>query len=338
MINAGCWMLDSRYSSKPSKSSKSLKSSHDLNGFNDFNDFNDLHPTGLIFDIDTFAVHDGPGIRMAVYLKGCSLTCQWCHSPESRRLMPELIFMRDRCALCGTCSVVCEQSVHRVQGSEHTIYRVKCITCGRCVQHCPYNALAVKGYRVSAAAVIDKASHLKPFFDHSGGGVTLTGGEVTAQADFAAAVLAGCQPLGIHTAIETSGACDWTQLEQLLAHTDLVLYDLKLIDEEEHRRWAGASNQQILRNAAQLAEHSVQMRVPLIPGITDTEDNLRGIFTFMRSVGLSSVALLPYNPSAPAKYEWLGLTYRIQGVPQSRDRLASSVKMARQEGLEAVIG
>ena len=161
---------------------------------------------------------------------------------------------------------------------------------------------------------------------------------MTAQAEFAAAVLEICRSLGIHTAIETCGACGWSQLERLLAHTDLVLYDLKLIDEGEHRRWTGASNRQILRNAAQLAEHNVQVRIPLIPGITDTIDNLRGIFDFMRNVGLSSVALLPYNPSAPAKSEWLNLTYEIQGEPQSSDRLADFVSMASGAGLEAVVG
>jgi pyruvate formate lyase activating enzyme len=289
---------------------------------------------GLIFDIDTFAVHDGPGIRMAVYLKGCPLECAWCHSPESQGRLRETILVRDRCVVCGACVVACPEAVHRVDGGKHALERARCRACGACVEACPNGALQIKGYGISAREVVTRATRMKPFFEPSGGGITLTGGEVSGQPEFAAAVLAGCRAEGIHTAIETCGACSWPRLKALADLCDLVLYDLKLIDEEQHRRWTGASNRTILENAGHLAAYHVQIRVPLIPGITDTHENLTGIYAFMRQAGLKRVALLPYNPSAGAKYEWLDRRYELEGTVQDPDYLEHLADLGQAQGLE----
>jgi pyruvate formate lyase activating enzyme len=201
------------------------------------------------------------------------------------------------------------------------------------------------GRTVRAEEIVQRAVRMKPFFRHSGGGVTLTGGEVTLQPAFAAAVLAGCRAEGIHTAIETCGACHWDRLAALLTHTDLVLYDLKLIDDAEHRRWTGFPNAPILANARRLAAQAaaggrpeIELRVPLIPAVTDTPANLAGIFAFAREAGIARIALMPYNPAAPAKYEWLARDYPLRAAPHDDSQLAAFLAQARAAGLDARIG
>lgn len=293
---------------------------------------------GLVFDVDTFAVHDGPGIRLAVYLKGCPLGCAWCHSPESRRAAPEILFLPERCVHCGNCAAVCPAGVHEVDGKTHQLDRAACEACGACAEVCPCGALVLKGAWIDAGAIVARAARLRPFFEHSGGGVTLTGGEVTAQPEFAAAVLAGCRALGIHTAIETTGACSWTTLQPLLDQTDLVLYDLKLIDDEAHRRWVGASNRIILDNARRLDGREVRIRLPLIPGITDTDENVDAVLALMAECGLRQLELLPYNPSAAAKYEWLGRPYPLGEATAEPGRTESLRERAMAQGICVAVG
>jgi pyruvate formate lyase activating enzyme len=294
-------------------------------------------PTGILFDLDTFAVHDGPGIRMAVYLKGCPLRCAWCHSPESQSPKQELLFMGDRCGRCGSCVAACPNGVHALKSESHEIDRSSCGMCGACIPACPNDALKASGYVASADSVVERAIRMKPFFRHSGGGVTVTGGEATMQADFTEAVLQGCRNAGIHAAMETCGLRSGAVMDRLAALADLILFDLKLIDPEEHRRWTGASNATILENATRMAGRNVQVRIPLIPGITDTEENLRGIFAFMRSVGLKAVDLLRFNASTGAKYEWLGRQCEVSREVQTPDQLNRFAEMAGEMGLSAAV-
>jgi glycyl-radical enzyme activating protein len=290
---------------------------------------------GTIFDLDTFAVHDGPGIRMAVYFKGCPLHCRWCHSPESQSPDPQLVWARGRCTQCGRCVALCAQGVHTLSDGRHAVDFARCRVCGACVGACPPRALQIKGRRVTAGEIIARAQRMAPFFRNSGGGVTLTGGEATAQADFALAILQGCQNAGIHTALETSGACSWETLEPLVERCDLVLYDLKLADEEQHRRWTGVGNARILANARRLVGRAVRVRVALIPGITDTDHNLRGLLRFVADAGLRDLEFLPLNPATAAKYEWLGRACDLPPT-DAPPRLDHARDLAASFGLQVI--
>ncbi len=254
--------------------------------------------TGVIFDIDHFSTHDGPGIRAVVYLKGCPLRCVWCHSPESQSFAPEPLRVVDRCRHCAQCA-----------GAK-----------------CPSGAWSLCGRAVQAPEVLGELLPDKVFFDSSGGGVTLSGGEPLAQPAFALALLAGLRQAGIHTVVESSGMGSWADLAALSQYTDLFYYDIKAVTQEKHRRFTGSDNDLILGNLARLARlrggEGIVLRAPLIPGYNDGDEDLEALYALALARGVQTVHLLPYNISAAAKYEWLDRPYAPGILPrQSAERL-----------------
>lgn len=263
---------------------------------------------GLVLDLVRLSVHDGPGIRTTVFLKGCPLQCRWCHNPESVVPSSEIGFRAGQCVACGGCAKVCPQGVHRFEKGQHLLERSRCIACGACVEACLPGALRLFGQMLSAEQVAASVLADRTFYAQSGGGCTLSGGEPLWQAAFCAEVLQLLGEAGLHRAVDTSGAAPWEAFGEVLPHTDLFLYDLKHTDDALHREWIGSSNTEILNNLRHLSERGlpIEVRIPLIPGFNADEASLHDIGEFLRELpNLVGVRLLPYH-LARSKYEALG--------------------------------
>jgi pyruvate formate lyase activating enzyme len=273
--------------------------------------------TGRVFNIQRFSIHDGPGIRTTVFLKGCTLRCLWCHNPESIALAPELAFFPSKCIRCGHCFEACEAGALRLEGEERRYDKTLCRVCGRCAEVCYAEAIVMEGRDVTAEEVVAEVLKDKAFYDNSGGGATLSGGEPLLQAEFAAEVLARCHASGVHTALDTAASVPWAAFERALPHTDLILLDLKLMDSARHREATGVGNELVLDNACRLAaaERPLIIRVPIIPGHTDDAANVAAIADFVRGFPrLEYLELLPYHRFAEGKYRRLGREYGLEGT------------------------
>lgn len=255
---------------------------------------------GKIFDIQRFSIYDGPGIRTNVFFKGCNLRCLWCHNPESQKMKNQLLFYRDKCIGCGECAKICSKT-----------FTDDCIACGKCAEVCTHSARVISGRTATADEVVQEILKDKEFYRTSGGGVTLSGGEPLLQADFAAEILKKCKENGIHTAIETAACVPWESFEKVLPYLDLVLCDIKGIDEKKHIENTGVSNKTILENAERLKTSGVDVlfRTPVIPNYNDSE--IKEIAEFCKPC---EHELLAYHSTGCGKYTALGLEYRLGEV------------------------
>ena len=310
-----------------------------------------MSPTGAVFNIQRFSIHDGPGIRTTVFLKGCALNCFWCHNPEGRRTTLELQFFPDRCTACGACVEVCPNSAHEFIDDVHIFHRELCESTGACVDTCYPQALQMNGEIMTVEQVMEEVLRDRAFYENSGGGVTLSGGEPSLSNDFAFAILEQCKNHQLSTAIETCGECPWEFLERLLPVTDLLMMDIKHLEADEHRTATGKSNERVLDNARRLAltDKPLIFRTPVVPTVNDSPGAIERIASFVRTLmdmrGKKGARngeecgiryeLLAFHKLAADKYHSLGMEYRAAAIhPPSREQMQELVGLAIRCGVE----
>ena len=294
---------------------------------------------GLVFNVQKFSLHDGPGIRTIVFLKGCPLTCVWCSNPEGQSRAPELIHSYARCIgteECERCVAAClEKAIRKDDHGGVIIDRERCDACGDCAYVCPSAAIEVSGQWLSVDDVLRIVEEDEAFYARSGGGLTLSGGEPLAQGAFALALLRAARSRGIDTAIETSGLCNWQTLREAASLVDRIFFDIKCLDPQKHERSTGVSNEKILDNfrrlRAELPDVEVVVRTPLIPNINDSVDDIRAIAAFIEEAGGAfGYEVLPYHGFGEPKYEKLGKHYRLSFLrPPSPERMQELKDSAR---------
>jgi len=298
---------------------------------------------GRIFEIQRFCIDDGPGIRTTVFLKGCPLSCIWCHNPEGVGTESVLFFQPDKCIGCGYCVRVCEHDAHAITPEGHGLDRAQCVACGTCAVECYAGALELVGREVTVAEVLDEVVRDEAFYRTSGGGMTLSGGEPLLQIDFAEALLMGARDRGLHCCVETSGLVAESRLARVMPHVDLFLYDLKETDPERHRKYTGQSNTRVLANLRFLHDQgaSILLRLPVIPGLNDRSDHFSAVAALYHSLpGITGVQIMPYHPLGTGKLERLGVCpdgWYETSTPEPAT-VAGWVEAVRSLGVDVVNG
>jgi pyruvate formate lyase activating enzyme len=299
--------------------------------------------SGIVFDIRRFSIRDGPGIRTTVFLKGCPLSCAWCHNPESQSAGAELVMRSNRCLRCGACAEACpEDAIQMGEGGPITDPG-RCELCGLCADACFSGARELAGRDLTVAHVIAEIERDRPFYDESGGGATFSGGEPLLQPEFLVEALSACKARGIRTALDTCGYAPWPALDRVRHHADLFLYDIKTMDDAKHRALTGVSNRLILENLAALSRrgHAVILRVPIIPGVNDSDEEIRALGALAASLpSLLRIELLPYHRIGVEKYGRIARQYSLPEIrPPSHDLIAAiSLLLHQHSGLLVEVG
>lgn len=281
-----------------------------------------MEQTGIILRIEKISMNDGCGLRTVVFFKGCPLACAWCSTPESQSCLPEPYYRAEKCTLCGRCAAACPTGTLSVDPDRGTVVRdaERCTRCGLCAQSCPNGAQGMYGRKMTVREVMKQIHRDEVFYFHSGGGVTLSGGDILMQADFARSLLAECKDSGLDTMAELDLYGSYDRVALLLPYLDRFYVDLKLMDDALHRKWTGRSNATILENlrraAGECGPGRIHIRVPLIWGINDSEENLRATAEFCRELqGCAALELLPYHRLGQATYTYLGRQYPLAELP-----------------------
>jgi len=297
--------------------------------------------TAIVSNIQKYSIHDGPGIRTTVFLKGCPLSCVWCHNPETQSFHSEIIWYREKCIGCMSCMEACSQQALKASKQGIQIDMERCIRCGTCAHVCPSLAMEILGKKMTVEQVLAEVSKDAIFYQQSQGGVTLSGGEPLSQQEFAVEFLKSCKEQGYHTVVDTCGFVPEVAIDAVLPYVDLFLYDIKHLDDEAHEKYMKAPIAPILSNLRHIIKKSanVWIRVPIVPTINDAPEHILRIGALMQELGLKEIYLLPYHKMAAAKYHRLHLPYTISHLAEpTAEQMQELREILCKQGINVHIG